>query len=115
MTWRHYKIFLGIMLIFILAIVVFGFLASVGIAQCVPEKDALKSWKAIYDRLPSDTFGVTITPAVCDPCTCPINGMAACYEFMAQNEREKERYRAEEWKLLERALQFGICKEDKKK
>jgi len=76
--------------------------------QCVPENEALQSWKSLYDQLPI-TSGVVVTTLACDPCTC-MTSTAACYEYMAQQEREKERYRMEERERLDRALKFGICK-----
>lgn len=83
---------------------------SVCTAQCVPEKEAVDSWNMAVSSMPRDTEGIASTTAECDPCKCPIDGMAGCYSYMAQREREKERQYDEIVALLERAKLYGICK-----
>lgn len=77
--------------------------------QCVPHKLAMEAWSKLVDKMDRPSIGVSRVYAVCNPCSCPINGMAACYEYMAAEERaktEKHRYMKD---LLEQAEKYGIC------
>lgn len=85
---------------------------NTGSTLCVPLDKVIKelelTLKAYGQSI--DIGGLTITTTECDPCKCPVNGMAACYEFMAEREKLKvEAYRLSV-KILELVKRYGICK-----
>mgnify|MGYP003395515528 CR=1 FL=1 len=54
------------------------------------------------------SIGMTTYTLECDPCKCPVNGMADCYEFMAQLERARQDQYKNAIELLERAKKFRV-------
>lgn len=77
---------------------------------CVPHELAMQAWGEAVDKMDRPAIGIVTTYAVCNPCSCPLNGMASCYEYMAKEERmkaEKHNYMRD---LLSRATKYGICR-----
>jgi hypothetical protein len=79
-------------------------------SECVPENEALKAWSEAVARVNRPKLGYEFVYAVCNPCSCPVNGQAACYEYLADKERNEEKRRKEELDLLDRAINKGICR-----
>jgi hypothetical protein len=80
--------------------------------DCVPLNHVIREWELTLKAYGQsiDVGGLTITTTECDPCKCPINGMAACYEFMAEREKLKVEAYQLSVKLLELVKRYGICK-----
>lgn len=78
--------------------------------KCVPEKEAISAWDNAVSLMERPIGNLITSTVECDPCKCPTNGMASCYEFMASKERAKEQRHKEAVALLERAKKYGICR-----
>ena len=78
--------------------------------RCVPSDIAIAAWADAMSSIPRSLSGVISYTAECDPCKCSVNGMAACYEFMAVRERDRENRTEQARALVERAKKYGICR-----
>lgn len=79
------------------------------INQCVPHKLAMEAWAEALDKAERPVDYRRLVQPVCDPCSCPTNGMAACYEYMAKEERIKANKRKYMNELLDQARMYGVC------
>lgn len=85
---------------------------NAGSTLCVPLDKVIKEWELTLKTYGQsiDVGGLTITTTECDPCKCPVNGMASCYEFMAEREKLKvEAYQIAS-EILELVKRYGVCK-----
>jgi len=81
------------------------------VARCVPLEVALEAWRYALSRMEDSSLGINATTLECNPCRCPTDRMAACYEFQAERERRKEAAYKDARAVFERAQQGGICRE----
>lgn len=104
----------------IITIIIFACLLIAGVLavanaddnQCVPHQEAIDAWSdAIAQAEPKNEIR-SMVQAVCTPCSCPINGMAACYEYLADKERDKLASRNRAHELLNKAMIYGICSKE---
>lgn len=77
--------------------------------NCVPQKQAIGAWSDAFHNSERQLELKASVLAVCNPCSCPVNGMASCYEYLAQSERDKADRQRRGQDLLNQALKYGIC------
>lgn len=75
--------------------------------NCVPQKEAITAWENA--RSSDGIQARQMVLAVCNPCSCPVNGQSSCYEYLAEEARVKEKRDRDASELLERAKKWGIC------
>jgi len=79
--------------------------------KCVPSDVIIKTLEyAVSQMHDNPSVGVIAYTAECDPCKCPVNGMADCYAFMEKRERERMAKHKNIHDILDRAKKYGVCK-----
>jgi hypothetical protein len=85
--------------------------AETSYTNCVPAESVIKGWElTMLAYRQSINLGGNLTTTECDPCSCPADGMADCYEFMAEIERGKVKMYKLSVEVLEAVKKYGICK-----
>jgi len=82
---------------------------SIDELKCVTAKQVLESWESAVstEGVASNQFVLT----VCNPCSCPTNGMANCYDYLADKERRKQEQKRQTKSLIDRFAKYGVCHE----
>lgn len=77
--------------------------------KCIPHNLAIEAWSEAFSKSENPINIQRTVLAVCNPCSCPQNGMAACYDYMAREERAKYEKQLYMRNLIDQAAKYGIC------